>query len=342
MNERGAGTLAREIDLTSHRSPLSPDMSSAHVPFDLTGSVRLDSVTAVAGAASELLARRFAAEQLDPSFLRRAFDDIEAAYWGEYPGYLRCDTPYHDLRHALDTALLVARMCDGYQAVHGGDAARLNGKEAELAVVLALYHDIGFLRRSDEKHLNGAQLTLQHENRSVVFVRRYLANGPLAAYVASAELIHATNFAPPAADVLHGNAAQQQVIARMLGSADLISQLADRYYLERCRDCLYAEFVLAGLDRSTDAAGHEEVLYRDGEDLLLQTPAFYDKVIRKRLEKDFGNLQQVLDHHFGAVNPYAESMARNLAYLRRLIAENRLREGLRRRPRPLIPNGARP
>lgn len=342
MNDLPAGTLARESDLTSYRSLRHPAMSPPHDPFDLTGSVRLDSVAAIAGAVSGLLAQRFPAEELNPLFVRRAFDDIEAAFWGEYPGYLRCDTPYHDLRHSLDTALLVARMCDGYQAGQGDGAGRLSGIEAELAVVLALYHDIGFLRRRDERHLNGAQLTPQHESRSVAFVRRYLADSPLADYAASAELIHATNFACATADVLHGHVVQQQVIARMLGSADLISQLADRYYLERCRDCLYAEFVRAGLDRCRDAEGHEDVLYRDGEDLLRQTPVFYDSVVRKRLEKDFGNIQQVLDRHFGAVNPYAESMSRNLAYLRRLIAENRLREGLRRRPRPLIPNGDRP
>lgn len=317
-------------------------MSSPHYPFDLTGSVRLDSVTAVASAVSGLLARRFPAEQLNPAFLRRAFDDIEAAFWGEYPGYLACDTPYHDLRHALDTALLVARMCDGYQAEYGGGEGRLSGREAQLAVVLALYHDIGFLRRSDEAHLHGAQLTRQHESRSVAFVRGYLAGGALADDAASAELIHATNFAHATADVLHGHLVQQQVIARMLGSADLISQLADRYYLERCRDFLYAEFVQAGLDRITDAEGHEDLLYRDGEDLLVQAPLFYDSVIRPRLEKDFGNIQQVLDRHFGAVNPYAESIRGHLAYLRRLIAENRLREGLRRKPKPLIRNGARP
>lgn len=340
MNKRGTGTLAREMDLISHQSPRTLDMSSPHYPFDLTGSVRLDSVTAVAGAVLALLARRFPADELNPPFLRRAFDDIEAAFWGEYPGNLRCDTPYHDLRHSLDTALLMARMCDGYQAVHGDDDARLNGREAELAVVLALYHDIGFLRRCDEKHLHGAELTREHENRSVVFVRNYLAGSPLADYAASAELIHATNFAQPAADVLHGHVAQQQAIARMLGSADLVSQLADRYYLERCRDFLYAEFVRAGLDRSSDAAGREVMVYRDGEDLLRQTPAFYDQLIRKRLQVDFGNIQQVLDTHFGELNPYAASMSGNLSYLRRLIADGRLREGLRRQPRALIPNGS--
>lgn len=340
MNEAAAGTRALEFDLILHPPPQQRAMIPAYPPFDPTGCVRLDSVAAVAAAVGELLARRFAASELNAGFLRRAFDDLEAAFWGEYPGYLPCDTPYHDLRHSLDTALLVARLCDGYQARHGDDAARLSGREAELAVVLALFHDIGFLRRRDESRLHGAQLTRQHESRSVAFVRVYLANSPLADDAASAELIHATNFAHATADVLHGHVAQQQAIARMLGSADLIGQLADRYYLERCRDFLYAEFVQAGLDRGIDAEGQEVVLYRDGEDLLRQTPAFYENVIQRRLEVDFGDIQQVLDSHFDGFDPYAAALQGNLAHLRRLIAANRLHEGLRRRPRALVPHGS--
>src|SRR5262245_18273501 len=95
--------------------PLDRLMLSARAPLDLTGTVRLDSAAAVAEASAALLATHFPATRPDAAFLRRSFDDIEAAFWGEYPGYLACDTPYHDLRHSLDTALLVARMIDGYQ-----------------------------------------------------------------------------------------------------------------------------------------------------------------------------------------------------------------------------------
>ena len=33
----------------------------------------------------------------------------------------------------------------------------------------------------------------------------------------------------------------------LLGTADLIAQMADRCYLEKCRDRLYKEFVLGGV-----------------------------------------------------------------------------------------------
>lgn len=307
--------------------------------LDLTGTVRLDSAPAVASAVTRLLAERFPDDELNPAFLRQSFVDIAAAFWGEYPGYLRCDTPYHDLRHSLDTALLVARMVDGYQVLNGDTDARLNGQEATLAVLLALFHDIGFLRRTDEAHLCGAQLVREHEQRSVDFVRRYLAGGLLADYADSAELIHVTSFVRDAADVLQGHRSQQAAIARMIGSADLISQISDRCYLERCRDYLYREFSAAGIDRTVGPDGREQQLYLDGDDLLTKTPGFYDHLVRVRLESVFGNMQKVLAAHFNGWDPYADSIAINLAYLRRLIAENRLQDGLRRHPVPLIPGG---
>ena len=36
-------------------------------------------------------------------------------------------------------------------------------------------------------------------------------------------------------------------VGHLLGTADMIAQMADRCYLEKCRDRLYAEFVLGGV-----------------------------------------------------------------------------------------------
>ena len=36
------------------------------------------------------------------------------------------------------------------------------------------------------------------------------------------------------------------MVGHLLGTADMIAQIADRCYLEKCRDRLYAEFVLGG------------------------------------------------------------------------------------------------
>ena len=85
--------------------------------------------------------------------------DIARAYRGEYPGLLRSDTLYHDLRHSLETALTVARMLDGYANCHRpGSAAGIDADHALLGILLALFHDIGLLRRNSEADLWGGGL----------------------------------------------------------------------------------------------------------------------------------------------------------------------------------------
>ena len=45
--------------------------------------------------------------------LARAFEDLVRLYRGEYPGYVGCDTQYHDLQHVLEVTLAMARLVYG-------------------------------------------------------------------------------------------------------------------------------------------------------------------------------------------------------------------------------------
>lgn len=312
-------------------------MSQISLQHDVTGTVNLEATDEVADAVCRILRAHY--DGIDEPFLHRAFADLQAAFWGAYPGLLPCETPYHDLRHSLDVALLVARMLDGYEREHGRENEALGAQESTLGVVLALFHDVGFLRRPGESFTHGAELMSLHEERSVAFMRTYLLQTPLAAWSEHAELIQTTNFAKPSHAVIAGLPARLSLIARMLGAADLLSQMADRFYLERCRDFLYREFVIAGSDRLHYADGSERLLYASGEELLAKTPDFYDKFVRKRLSEDFGDIDRYLAAHFGGINPYRVSLDKNLSYLRRLIAAGSF-GGLRRHPVPLLPNPA--
>ncbi|HEY6896809.1 MAG TPA: HD domain-containing protein [Rhodocyclaceae bacterium] len=299
---------------------------------DVTGTINMASPEAVTDAICAILARRY--PDFDEAALRQAFADIVAAFWGRYPRLLACDTPYHDLRHSLGTALLMARLVDGYEIAHAGGG--LGSEEGSLAVLLALYHDIGFLRRDNEATINGACLIRDHEQRSVDFTREYLAHSRFARFAEQAQLIHATNFARPIAETLHGLPRELFVIGQMLGTADLVSQIAGRYYLERCRDFLYPEFVIAGADRSVNAAGETLVLYATAEDLLRKTPGFYQHLAKPRLDKDFEQVWRYVEPHFGGDNPYARAMQHNLDYLRQLIERDDF-SGLRRKPQAMMP-----
>jgi hypothetical protein len=301
---------------------------------DVTGAINMADPQAVADTVCDILNKRYA--DFDQGPLRQAFVDIEEAFWGRYPGLLACDTPYHDLRHSLGTALLMARMVDGYEAAHGPDLPALGGQLGSLAVLLALFHDIGFLRRDSEAGTNGACLIREHEQRGVDFTRTYLSRGSFAHLAEQAELIQATNFAHQIADTLRGRPRDLYLVGQMLGTADLVSQIASRYYLERCRYFLFKEFVVAGMDRTLSPSGETVVLYATPEDLLRKTPGFYEHLVKRRLEQDFEKVYRFIAPHFGGDDPYARAIQRNLAYLRQMIQSNDF-SGLRRKPIPLMP-----
>jgi len=301
---------------------------------DVTGTVNMANPAAVADAICGFMAKRYAG--FDEGVVRQGFLDLEDIFWGRYPGLLPCDTPYHDLRHSMSTALAMARMVDGYEAVHGDDGHALGADLATLGVVLALFHDVGFIRRLSEAGIKGACLIREHEQRSVDFMHVYLAAGPLARHAEYAELIHTTNFSKATDATFAGMPPDLIELGKMLGTSDLVSQIAGRYYLERCQHFLFQEFVAAGADRTLSPTGETVILYATPEDLLRKTPGFYDHLVKHRLAEDFSHASRYIAPHFGGDDPYARAMQRNLDFLRDMIARNDF-SGLHRKPVPLMP-----
>src|SRR5438105_15010646 len=79
---------------------------------DDTNRINGESPANVREAVLRLYAARYPGADFAP--LARAFDDFHALYEGRYPGYLACDTLYHDIRHTLDMTLAMARLGDGH------------------------------------------------------------------------------------------------------------------------------------------------------------------------------------------------------------------------------------
>ena len=283
-------------------------------PFDVRAPVDTASVRGTARAVNAMLAPSF--EDWDAAFVDQAFDHVGEAYAGRLPGLLACDTPYHDLRHALETALATARLVDGWELDFAGSERSLGAPLAMATVVLALMHDIGFLRREDERHLAGAALTAAHEARAAEYAQRYLAATRLHACAPLARLIDATRIGTRIESL--GGGEKHLLAARMLATADLVSQLADRHYLEKCRDFLYLEFVEAGLARGADGR-NPAAPYESPEDLLRRTPGFYRKHVLARLDGELGGVHRLFTRHFGGPDPYREAIARNMNYLERVL-----------------------
>src|SRR4051812_49046693 len=200
----------------------------------------------------------------DPGTLVRAFGDPPRLYRGEYPGYHACDTSYHDIQHVLDVTLAMARLTDGcVRAIKG---SVIDERLFRFAIISALYHDCGNIRhRDDTQHSNGAEYTKTHVSRGGKFLEEYLATIGMADLApAAAGTLHFTGYEIPINRIRVDP--QFRLIGNLLGSADMLAQMADRCYLEKCYERLYPEFVYGGLARETRADGTEHIVFGSAAD----------------------------------------------------------------------------
>jgi hypothetical protein len=286
--------------------------------LDVTNTVSIADAASVQVAVDEILAESFGAGRVDRGALAAGFELVDRLFAGRQPGYLACDMAFHDLRHSLDTALVTARLVAGCRRAGSGAAGAVRSDMAVLGVLLALLHDVGYLRKAEEAALVGPQLMANHETRSAEFAAGWLSGTALAEFAPLATLIHATRLGADCDRLFAEGDPQAVALGRMLGTADLLSQIADRLYVERCYYHLYPELVLAGLDRRQLPDGREELLYRDAFDLVGKTRAFCEHVIAERLRRAFGEVAHGLPMYFGGTDPYAEAVAGNLDRLERM------------------------
>ena len=293
---------------------------------DVTNRVNVEDPDRVRNAVLALFAARYPGS--DFTSLGRAFDDFKTLFEGRYPGYLACDTLYHDIRHTLDMSLAMARLIDGHERA-SGQAERFGPRRAALGVMVALLHDCGYLRRTSESDVeNGAVFTKVHVSRSADFISSYLPRiGFAAESPVAAQLVHFTGYEMEIDDIQVDDA-KDRLLGCMVGTADLIGQMSDRMYLEKCREFLYQEFVWGKIAREQLPDGREVVRYISPEDLIIKTPGFYEYVARVRMEKKLGGVDRYAESYFDGPSLYQSEIDRNFDFLRRAIETadlNRLR-----------------
>jgi hypothetical protein len=249
----------------------------------------------------------------------RAFCDAARIYGGQYPGYQACDTSYHNLQHVMDVTLAMARLMDGYERSRNGTPA-LGVRFFQLGAITGLFHDVGYLRESsDTTAKNGAEYTLNHVSRGADFLRCYMpAMGMADCAEAAAELLHFTGFEKRVAEILIEDPVLR-MLGSLLGSADLIAQMSDRCYLEKCRDHLYPELLAGGLTVKKTTHG-DQVVFQSGEDLVKKTPAFFESVV-SRLEQDLGGAYNYAATHFGGFNLYMHAATKNVHFAQEVGAK---------------------
>ena len=268
----------------------------------------------------------------DLSVARTSFDDTVRLFRGEYRDYCAIKTLYHDLRHMLDVLICAARLMHGIHL----SGTRLTDPEITIILIAAMMHDVGYAQKLGEEIGTGAQYTRSHVGRGIEFVQGYIVGKGFSAELAGPMefILRCTD---PAVDISEINFpdARTRLLGRIVGSADLTGQMADRTYLEKLL-FLYLEF------KEAHFGGYQNV-----HDLLNKTRYFY-VATRRKLDDNFGGVHTKLSFHFkdwlGVENNYyLESIEKNMAYLATITALDKTatrsmlkRGGIVKKSEPLI------
>ncbi len=246
----------------------------------------------------------------DFAMLRMMFDDVLRLFRGQYPGYYRIKTPYHNLPHTLDVFLCAARLLHGMHL----SGTRVSDREISLVIAATLLHDVGYAQRRDGKETGtGAQYTPVHVARGIDFMHQYAREHGIAADFAD-DLAPVISCSDPMLSVTRIDFADDRIrlAGKLVGTADLVGQMADRNYLEKLV-LLFQEFQEANMGG-----------YRSVHDMMRKTEGFHAK-IRMKLDEDFSGLYHLLSFHFKATlgeerNFYMESIRKNMDYLSKVTA----------------------
>lgn len=287
------------------------------IATDVTKSVYIDDPASVHSAVHQILTRRYPGTSF--AELETLFVDLARLYQGLFPGFHACETAYHNLHHVLDVTLATARLIDGYEASHRG-AEKLGPDLALLAIIVAMFHDSGYIRRTaDRKHKHGAEYTRIHVGRSARFMRDYLPTVGMQKQAGLAgKLVHFTGY-EVSPERLSATTYHHSVVGALVGTADVLAQMADAQYLQKCYRNLYREFEIGGIARQRNPDGSIKVIYSSAQELLQKTPEFMQQIVRNRLQGYFNGRYRYAGVHFGGDNLYMKALLKNRQALRQII-----------------------
>lgn len=243
--------------------------------------------------------------------IRKAFEITRAVFSGNFPGYHACDTAYHDLNHTLDVFLASARIMDGHALVYGV----LSSEMAKDLLIASLLHDVGYIRKLAEDEGTGAQFTARHVARSVEFIYKHWEGFDLSSESAAriGRIIMATGMKSEFEEQ-RWSLSEEMLAGAILGSADLVGQMADRIYLEKLL-FLYYEF------REACIPGYDTEF-----DILKKTMEFYEMTLKILDSKLLGVRHSVREHfrqrHGVDADLYKEAIDRQMAYLQNILDDN--------------------
>lgn len=286
--------------------------------MDVSNTVDVTDPAAVSSAVQTILQKRFV--HYDFSLVDVLVSDFSRLYGGTFPGFRACELPYHDSQHVLDVTLAMARLLDGHEAAPE-DEGPLGPDLALAGIAAALFHDSGYIRRiRDNRNKNGAAYTRIHVQRGARFLADYLPEVGLQDLVGvCTRIIYFTGYHTDPRNLPVANE-QERCLGALLGTADLIAQMADVEYVRKCRDHLYQEFEIGGIAGESGDGLEDGTIIRSAAHLLETTPGFIRNTIEVRLEGQFAGAHRYAARCFGGSNLYMDAILDNCHRLQALLS----------------------
>jgi hypothetical protein len=218
----------------------------------------------------------------DFAWVMRVYQDITRLFRGDYPGYRKCNTAYHDWRHTEDCLLATVRLIHGAQL----DGCRFSKRGVSLGIIAAIMHDTGYIQEVADQEGTGAKYTLIHVERSIDFMETYFADRGHAQkdFHFCRNCLQCTGVNVEIRRI-EFESLENEIIGKILGTADLIGQMSDTNYLEKL-PILYQEFLEGGI-----------TAYASELDFLEKTFDFW-KVTRQRFGTELGGVDAYSRAHF--------------------------------------------
>jgi hypothetical protein len=246
----------------------------------------------------------------DPACIKTAFELLEDAFSGRYPGYQAIDAKYHDFEHTLQGTLCFARLLEGYQLTR--QTPPLTRRMFELAVLAILLHDTGYLKTTGDRQGTGAKYTLTHVIRSAEFAAQLLREqGFSPSEIQSIQnMIRCTGVNADLASIPFQSEIEMKV-GFALGTADLLGQMAANDYIDKL-GILFQEFDESNRynNRFTGPG-----TFRSAVELQRNTPSFWEKYVIPKIKGDFMGLYHHLERA-GGENLYIQKIEDNIRELR--------------------------
>ncbi len=251
------------------------------------------------------------------AFVPETFRQITDCFHGRYEDYQPIDALYHDFEHTMQGTLCMVRLLRCREKT--GAAPALTQRMFELGILAILMHDTGYLKLRGDNDGTGAKYTVTHVLRSAEFAAKLLAKKNFsAAEIKSVQnMIRCTGVDATLSNIPF-QSELEKITGHALGASDLIGQMAADDYVEKL-PVLFIEFQEAAKYSHEKAAAVS--MFSSAEDLMKKTPGFWGNYVKKKLERDFGDVHKFMnDSQSGGANWYVDKIESNIGKLRQNLS----------------------